>query len=99
MGVLNVTRNVVGSGGFGSMGIQVGSKYAQALVVDAPNLRFSIETMPALKFLKEEDKVLFGHLNLRFDGGAMHESSRGLLAQLAGKRALTQHTKDKFKLV
>ena len=134
--VLNVTRNVVGSGGFGSMGIQVdgkhkiydadkwitkfvahagrggdvpltlgrlkkhvGSKYAQALVVDAPNLRFSIETMPALKFLKEEDKVLFGHLNLRFDGGAMHESSRGLLAQLAGKRALTQHTKDKFKLV
>ena len=77
----------------------VGNKFAQALVVDAPDLRFSIETMPALKFNKEEDKVAFGHLNLKFEGDALPVSSRGLLAQLAGTRALTQHNKDKFKLV
>jgi len=77
----------------------VGNKFAQALVIDAPDLRFSIETMPALKFSKEEDKVGFGHLNLKFEGDALPVSSRGLLAQLAGTRALTKHNKNKFDLV
>jgi hypothetical protein len=77
----------------------VGNKFAQALVIDAPDLRFSIETMPALKFNNEEDKVAFGHLNLKFEGDALPVSSRGLLAQLAGTRALTKHNKNKFDLV
>jgi len=77
----------------------VGNKFAQALVIDAPELRFSIETMPALKFNTEEDKVAFGHLNLKFEGDALPVSSRGLLAQLAGTRALTKHNKNKFDLI
>ena len=56
----------------------------QALVVDAPELRFSIETMPALKFEKEEEQVAFGHLNLKFESDALPVSARGLLAQLSG---------------
>ena len=55
--------------------------------------------MPALKFSKEEDKVGFGHLNLKFEGDALPVSSRGLLAQLAGTRALTKHNKNKFDLI
>ena len=77
----------------------VGNKFAQALVIDAPELRFSIETMPALKFNNDEEKLAFGHLNLKFDGDALPVSSRGLLAQLAGTRALTKHNKNKFDLV
>ena len=77
----------------------VGNKFAQALVIDAPELRFSIETMPALKFTREEDKVAFGHLNLKFELDALPASSHGLLAQLAGTRALTKHNKKKFDLV
>jgi hypothetical protein len=76
----------------------VGDKFAQALVVHAPELRFSIETMPALKFTKAEDKIHFGHLNLKFDGTTLPGSSRGLLAQLAGARTLTQHSKDRYNL-
>lgn len=77
----------------------VGNKFAQALVVDAPELRFSIETMPALKFENEEEQVAFGHLNLKFESDALPVSARGLLAQLAGTRALTKHNKNKFDLV
>jgi len=76
----------------------VGDKVQQRLEIFAPKFRFSIETMPALKFKDAKDRVAFGHLNLKFDGAKLPVSARGLLAQLAGKRVLTDRAEARFTL-
>ena len=73
-------------------------KRAEVLEVRAHHLRFTIETKAALKFDSAADQVAFGHLNLRFNGAMLPATSRGLLAQLAGRREVTSHSEERFQL-
>ena len=75
----------------------VGDRFGQELTIETPQLKFGIQTMPALKFKEQKDQVKYGHLNLKFEG-AVPASARGLLAQLAGKRELTDHAEKRFQL-
>ena len=70
----------------------------EVLEVRAHHLRFTIETKAALKFDSAADQVAFGHLNLRFNGAMLPATSRGLLAQLAGRREVTSHSEERFQL-
>ena len=54
----------------------VGETHGQALVVEAPGFKFSIESRPASTFPKTADQVKYGHLILKFDQDALNQPSQ-----------------------
>ena len=54
----------------------VGGTHGQALVVEAPGFKFSIESRPASTFPKTADQVKYGHLILKFDQDALNQPSQ-----------------------
>ena len=53
----------------------VGDAHGQALVVEAPSFKFSIESRPASTFPKTADQLKYGHLILKFDPDALNQPS------------------------
>lgn len=76
----------------------VGKTHGQALVVEAPGFKFSIESRPASKFSEKADQIKYGHLNLKFDQDALPQFSKGFLAQLAGVRSMTDQRISEYRV-
>ena len=76
----------------------VGGTHGQALVVEAPGFKFSIESRPASKFSEKADQIKYGHLNLKFDEDALPKLSKGFLAQLAGVREMTERRRSSYSV-
>ena len=53
----------------------VGDAHGQALVVEAPSFKFSIESRPGSTFPKTADQLKYGHLILKFDPDALNQPS------------------------
>ena len=76
----------------------VGGTHGQVLVVEAPGFKFSIESRPASKFPEKADQIKYGHLNLKFDEGALPKLAKGFLAQLAGVREMTERRRSSYSV-
>jgi len=76
----------------------VGGTHGQALVVEAPGFKFSVESRPASKFPMPTDQIRYGHLNLKFDEDALPRFSKGFLAQLAGVREMTERRRSSYSV-
>ena len=66
--------------------------------VEAPGFKFSIESRPASKFPEKADQIKYGHLNLKFDEGALPKLAKGFLAQLAGVREMTERRRSSYSV-
>ena len=53
----------------------MGGAHGQALVVEAPGFKFSIESRPASTFPETADQLKYGHLILKFDPDALNQPS------------------------